>query len=352
MSFSVGIVGLPNVGKSTLFSALTRKKVDISAYPFCTIDPNVGVVHVPDKRLDKIAELVKPEKKIPIVIEFIDIAGLISGAHKGEGLGNQFLAHIREVDAILHLVRLFEDPNVAHPPGDIKPVHDIQIINLELILADLATLNKYLEKIRKRAKADKKLTKTNEVLEKIKRVLEEGKPAKDAKLSKEETDAISELSLLTLKPVLYVVNLNDTQLDNIPALPVKPIIPLSAKLEFELQDLSEEERKEYLMEIDVAESRLDALIRECYKLLDLITFYTCVGKKETRAWTLKRGSNIIEAARQLHADFAEKFKKAEVIPYADFVKAGSEAKAKELGLVKIEGKDYTVQDGDIIHYKI
>jgi hypothetical protein len=351
MSFSVGIVGLPNVGKSTLFSALTRKKVDISAYPFCTIHPNVGIVQVSDKRLDKIAELIKSEKKIPTVVEFIDIAGLISGAHKGEGLGNQFLAHIREVDAILHLVRVFEDPNVAHP-GTISPIHDIQIINLELILADLATLDKYLEKIRAKAKADKKLAKTKEVLEKIKKVLEEGKPAKDTQISKEEKELISELSLLTFKPVLYMVNVNDAQLDNPPTLPVKPAIYMSAKLEFELQDLSLEEKKEYLEETGIQESRLDVLTGACYQLLDLIIFYTCVGQKETRAWTLKRGSDVIEAAGLVHTDFAKNFKKAEIIPCADFVKAGSETKARELGLIKTEGKDYLVCDGDIIHFKI
>lgn len=352
MSLSIGIVGLPNVGKSTLFSALTRKKVDISAYPFCTIHPNVGIVQVPDKRLDKIAEIIKPEKKIPTIIEFIDIAGLVKGAHMGEGLGNQFLAHIREVVAILHLVRLFEDPNVAHPSGAIKPVHDIQIINLELILADLDTVNKYLEKVKQKVKTDKKLAGTMEILERIKKVLEEGKPAKEAKLSKEEAMAISELSLLTLKPVLYVANINDTQLDIPLSLPVTPVIPMSAKLEFELQDLPPQERKEYLIEIGIPESRLNALIKECYRLLDLITFYTCVGKKETRAWTLRRGSKIIEAAGLVHTDFVQKFKRAEVIPYTDFIKAGSEAKARETGLIKTEGKDYIVQDGDIIHFKI
>lgn len=352
MSFSVGIIGLPNVGKSTLFSALTRKKVDISAYPFCTIHPNVGIVQVPDQRLDKIAKLVNPEKKIPTVIEFIDIAGLVKGAHKGEGLGNQFLAHIREVNAILHLIRVFEDPNVAHPPGAIRPVHDIQIVNLELILADLATLNKYLEKIKKKAQAEKKLAKTKEVLEKIKKVLEEGKPASQAQLTKEENETIREFSLLTLKPVLYVANINDTQLDNPPVLPVSPIIPMSAKLEFELQDLPKKEQEEYLQDLGIPESRLSALIRACYQILDLITFYTCVGKKEARAWTLKRGSKVIEAARLVHSDFAEKFKKAEVISYSDFVKAGSEIRARELGLIKTEGKDYIVQDGEIIHFKI
>ncbi len=352
MSFSIGIVGLPNIGKSTLFSALTRKKVDISAYPFCTIDPNVGIVQVPDKRLDTLAKLVKPEKKIPTIIEFIDIAGLVKGAHKGEGLGNQFLAHIREVDAILHLIRVFEDPNVAHPPGPIKPVHDIQIINLELILADLATLDKYLEKIKKKVKDDKKLAQTKEVLEKIKKVLEEGKPASKTELSKEEVDAILELSFLTLKPVLYVANVNDTQLDNPPSLPVSPVIPMSVKLEFELQDLPEKERKEYLSETGIEESYLDVLIRESYRLLDLITFYTCVDDKEARAWTLKRGLKVIEAAGLVHTDFAKNFKKAEVIPYSDFVKAGSEAKARELGLIKTEGKDYIVEDGDILKFKI
>lgn len=354
MSLSIGIIGLPNVGKSTLFQALTQKKVDISNYPFCTVDPNIGVVGVPDERLDKIARLVKPEKKLATTIEFVDIAGLVKGAHKGEGLGNQFLSHIREVDAICHVVRFFENPNISHISGEIKPLSDIETVNTELTLADLEIVQKQIEKARPKARSgEKEAKKKLAFLEKIKNSLDKNIWASKIEFDNKEKELAKSLNLLTLKPVLYVANLSENQLTKkLPHLPFSPIIPISCQLELELAVLDEDEKKEYLASLGLEQSQLDVLIKECYKLLDLVTFFTVTGGKEVRAWPLGRGKTVFEAAARVHTDFQEKFKKAEVIHFEDFINVGSEIKAKEEGLVITCGKDYIVEDGDIIKIKI
>jgi hypothetical protein len=354
MSFSIGIVGLPNIGKSTLFQAITKKQVDISNYPFCTIDPNVGCIAVPDERLDKLAKLIKLEKVIPTAIEFVDIAGLISGAHTGEGLGNQFLSYIRETNAILHVVRLFEDKEVVYAQKKTSPLHDIDIVNTELILADLETTEKHLKKIENDVKShDKEAIQKNKILLKIKNNLEKNKAVRDIKLTEKEKELTKDLSFLTIKPVLYLANISEDQLQNKPLLPnVSPIIAVPLKLELELEELSPEERKEYLSQLGLEESGLETLIKESYRLLDLITFFTLVGGKEIRAWTLKKDSTVLEAAGKVHTDFQEKFIKAEVVSYEDFIKAGSEAKAREMGLVNLCGKEYVVEDGDVVKFKI
>jgi hypothetical protein len=349
MSFSIGIIGLPNAGKSTLFKALTRKQVEISNYPFCTISPNVGVVKVPDERLEKLSQILKPKEVIPTVIEFVDIAGLIKDAHQGEGLGNQFLSHIRQVDAICHLVRIFEDEKVSHPPGEINPQKDIETINLELIFADLAALEKRLEKLKKEAKQEKKKAQLLEVAEKIKSSLEKDQIADQLELNEEEKEIAKNLNLLTLKPVIYVLNVDEDQLSRgaIPQLPgLTYQLPICAKLEAEIADLSPEEIKE----LNLKTTGLDQLIKISYQLLDLISFFTCQNNI-LQAWTLRKGSKIIEAASKIHTDFAKNFVRAEVIDWQKLVEAGSEIEAQARGWVRLEGRDSLVEDGQVIKIK-
>lgn len=350
MSFSVGIIGLPNVGKSTLFKALTQQEVDISNYPFCTIDPNVGVVHVPDERLEKIAEIIKPEKVTPTVIEFVDIAGLVKGAHKGQGLGNQFLARIREVDAVVHVVRGFEDKDIEHTEETIDALRDINTVNTELIIKDLETVEKHIQKLKKEARAEsgKKIEKEIEVLEKISKELDTGKLIREIDLNSEEKKTIKHLNLLTIKPTIYLINSHDSdkELIALKSLP-ENTLPLDLKLEMETRELSPEELKE----LDI-ESRIDVLIKTCYKILNLVTFYTIKGREETRAWTIKESAKAPRAGGIVHTDFEKKFIRAEVINYNDLIKVNSWSKARNQGLIRTEGKDYTIQDGDVIEFKI
>jgi len=315
MSFSIGIIGLPNVGKSTLFKALTRQEVDISNYPFCTIDPNVGIVQVPDERLKKVAEIIQPEKITPTVIEFVDIAGLVKGAHKGEGLGNQFLAHIREVDAVVHIIRSFTDKDIKHIEDTLDTERDISIVNTELIMKDLETIEKHFQKIEGDIKAgDKNYIKESEVLEKIKKSLNKETMISQVDLTEKEKEIIKYLNLLTIKPTIYLVNSRDTN-DELEALKSLPenTIPLDLKLESEVSELSIEE----LAELKI-KSRIEVLIKTCYKILNLITFYTIKGNEETRAWTLKENALAPEAGGVVHTDFEEKFIKAEVINIIEF----------------------------------
>lgn len=348
MSFSIGIIGLPNVGKSTLFKALTQQEVDISNYPFCTIDPNVGIVQVPDERLQKIAEIIKPPKITPTIIEFVDIAGLVKGAHKGEGLGNQFLAHIREVDAILHIIRGFADKNIKHVEDSIDPNRDIEIINTELIMKDLETIDKHIEKVRKEAKSNKKSIQELQITEKINKELNRGNLISNINLSQQEKGVIQNLSLLTIKPAIHLLNVreNTDYLNILKTLPGNTL-PIDLKIEMEYSELSSEELKELNLK-----SRLDVLIKTCYKILNLITFYTIKGGEETRAWTVREGAKAPEAGGTVHTDFEEKFIKAEVINYSNLLENGSWGNARSRGQVRTEGKEYVVKDGDIIEFKI
>ncbi len=351
MSLSIGIVGLPNVGKSTLFNILTKKQVEASNYPFCTIDPNVGVVKVPDERLDKIAQISQPAKIIPTFIEFTDIAGLVKGAHEGEGLGNQFLSHIRECDAICEVVRDFKDPNVIHVNGEIDPIGDQETINMELIFADLKTVEKRLEKVAREIKSgDKEIAKQKEILEKIKVLLDQGKAARELEIKDEERVFIKSLSLLTIKPIIYALNSDDIEKSTDFNWDGEAI-RINVKMEEEIAKLPEEEQAEYMKELGIEKSGLDKLISASYKLLGLETFFT-TGKDETRAWTIKKGSKAPQAAAEIHTDFEKGFVRAEVINWEKFIEAGGETKAKELGLIRTEGKDYIVQDGDICNFLI
>ncbi|MDH5442564.1 MAG: redox-regulated ATPase YchF [Candidatus Nomurabacteria bacterium] len=369
MSLSIGIVGLPNVGKSTLFNALTKKSVPAENYPFCTIDPSVGIVGVPDERLDKLAEFSGSKKTIPAAIEFVDIAGLVEGASKGEGLGNKFLTNIREVDAILHMVRLFAvkqgDGAVHHVYGDIDPLRDIQVINMELILSDLETVEKRLGNVEKEVKRhNKDAVHERDVLVKIKTVLENEQLAKTADVSDEDKKIIKSLSLLTLKPVIYGLNkqsgednLDESNPEKFAEL-VKHIkqteskyVLLDAKTEHELQDFDPEEKKQFKDELGAKADDIDALIRESYALLGLMTYLT-TGPEESRAWTIKMGSTAPVAASAIHTDFEKQFIRAEVIGWDKLLESGSRGSARESGLLRLEGKEYIVQDGDVIEFKI
>ncbi len=352
MALSIGIVGLPNVGKSTLFNLLTKKGVEAANYPFCTIDPNVGVVKVPDFRLNKLAEVSKPEKIIPTTIEFVDIAGLVAGAHKGEGLGNQFLAHIRECDAICEVIRDFKDGNIIHVNGQIDPASDKETINMELIFADLATIEKRLDKTRREAKSgDKELRANLVILERIFAHLSAGRAARELEFEEEEAIFVKTLNLLTIKPILYLLNIDENTAGDVLPGTNEEIINVNVKLEEEIVNLPESEQAEYIKELGLEQSGLDRLIQSAYRLLGLDTFFT-TGPDETRAWTIKHGSKAPIAAGEIHTDFIKGFIRAEVISWDKFVECSSEAKARELGLIRTEGKEYVVKDGDVCNFLI
>jgi ribosome-binding ATPase len=361
MSLKCGIVGLPNVGKSTLFNALTKAAIAAENYPFCTIEPNVGIVEVPDPRLGKLAEIARPEKVIPAVVEFVDIAGLVAGASKGEGLGNKFLATIRETDAIAHVVRCFEDPNVIHVANRIDPVSDIETINTELALADLESVNKQLQKYSKVAKTggDKEAQRLVAVLEKAEKALDEGRPARSVDWSKEELAVLKPFFLLTMKPTMYVANVAENGFKDNPLLAKveayarkegAPVVAICASLEAQIADMSDEDKKVFLADAGLTEPGLNRLAHAAYILLGLQTYFTA-GEKEVRAWTVPQGATAPQAAGVIHTDFERGFIRAEVAAYDDFVACGGELGAKEAGKLRLEGKDYVVRDGDVVHFR-
>jgi len=354
MSFSIGIVGLPNVGKSTLFTALTKKQVDCQNYPFCTIEPNVGIVAVPDERLEKLNTFYNSAKIVPTVIEFVDIAGLVKGAAEGQGLGNKFLSHIREVDAIIEVVRDFENNDIIHVNNKIDPADDIKTINLELILSDLETVNKRLDNLGKQAKGNvaKDLQKNIEIVKELKTILEKETFANTIEVKKDDEHFVKELNLLTSKPIMYVYNVDENELNiNDGAHPLNETsrLRICAKLEAELATLTNDEIKEYLEAANIKQTGLDSLIVESYKLLNLITFFTA-GPKEAHAWTITKGTLAPQAAGTIHTDFEKGFIKAEIVNWQDLISAGGEAKAKEQGLVRTEGKAYEIKDGDTANF--
>ena len=358
----IGIVGLPNVGKSTMFNAITKAGAECANYPFCTIEPNIGVVPVPDERLDRLTELYHPEKTTHAVIEFVDIAGLVKGASKGEGLGNKFLSHIREVDSIVEVVRCFDDSNVVHVDGSIDPLRDIETINLELIFADIETIEKRLDRAKKQVKADKKVQIEIDLLEHIKQTLEAGKSARTMEFSEEEKELLKDTYLLTLKPILYIANVSEEQLENAEndtnVQKVKQyataenasVIPLCVKIEEELAGLEDSDKQEMLEALGLEESGLDKVIKASYDLLGLMSFLTA-GEPEVRAWTIKKGTKAPVAAGKIHTDIERGFIRAEVVSYDDLIKEGSMNAVKEKGLLRSEGKEYIMQDGDIVLFR-
>ena len=358
----IGIVGLPNVGKSTMFNSITKAGAECANYPFCTIETNVGVVGVPDKRLDELTKMYNPQKTTHAVIEFVDIAGLVKGASKGEGLGNKFLSHIRETDSICEVVRCFEDTNVVHVDGSIDPIRDIETINLELIFADIETINKRLEKAKKNLKADKKYQQEIDLLEKIKENLENGISVRTLEFNEEEQVLVKDMFLLTAKPILYIANISEEQIEDaendkyvkkVKEYATKEkaeVIPLCVKIEEELSRLEENDKKEMLEALGLEESGLDKVIKKSYDLLGLMSFLTA-GEPEVRAWTIKKGTKAPQAAGKIHSDIERGFIKAEVISFDDLMSVGSMVAAKEKGLVRSEGKEYIMQDGDIVLFK-
>jgi GTP-binding protein YchF len=360
MSLKCGIVGLPNVGKSTLFNALTKAGIAAENYPFCTIEPNVGIVEVPDPRLAVLAAIAKPERVLPAVVEFVDIAGLVAGASKGEGLGNKFLANIRETDAIAHVVRCFEDDNVVHVTGGVNPVSDIETINTELALADLAAVEKQIAKVEKPARAgDKDAQRILAALKKVEAVLDAGQPARTADLYHEELEVLAPFFLLTMKPTMYVANIAEHGFHDNPLLAAveahaakegAPVVSVCAAMEAEIADLSGEDKRVFLEDMGVTEPGLDRVIHAGYKLLGLETYFTC-GPKEVRAWTIHHGDTAPRAAGVIHTDFEKGFIRAEVIAYDDFVACKGEHGAKEQGKMRLEGKEYVVKDGDVMHFR-